>query len=73
MPSAELAANLFRATQTEEQLAKLREQGIQGKDAANKTHFEIGKKEYETRSGKLGAPCPKTTQQWSMSKRLVSA
>ena len=38
---AELAARLFRATQTEE---KLRRENIQGKTKANKTHFEIGKK-----------------------------
>lgn len=37
----ELAANLFRATQTE---AKLRRENIQGKREANKTHFEVGKK-----------------------------
>lgn len=37
----ELAANLFRATQTE---AKLRRENIQGKEEANKTHFEVGKK-----------------------------
>lgn len=39
MGSTELAANLFRATQTEE---KLRREGIRGKDAANRTHFEVG-------------------------------
>lgn len=41
MGSTELAANLFRATQAEE---KLRRDNIKGKDKANKTHFEIGKK-----------------------------
>jgi DNA-damage-inducible protein D len=41
----ELAANLFRATQTEE---KLRRENIQGKQAANQTHFEIGKKVRQT-------------------------
>ena len=39
MGSTELAANLFRATQTEE---KLRKDNIRGKDAANKTHYEVG-------------------------------
>lgn len=39
MGSTELAANLFRATQTEE---KLRRDNIQGKYEANKTHFEVG-------------------------------
>lgn len=41
----ELAANLFRATQTE---AKLRRENIQGKQDANKTHFEVGKKVRDT-------------------------
>jgi DNA-damage-inducible protein D len=44
MPSAELAANLFRATQTEEQLEKLKARGETGKALANQTHFEIGRK-----------------------------
>ena len=41
----ELAADLFRATQTE---AKLRRENIQGKQEANKTHFEVGKKVRDT-------------------------
>ena len=41
MGSEELAANLFRATQTE---AKLRRDRISDKDSANKTHHEIGRK-----------------------------
>jgi DNA-damage-inducible protein D len=45
MGSTELAANLFRATQTEE---KLRNENIKGKDKANKTHYEIGKKVRQT-------------------------
>lgn len=45
MGSTELAANLFRATQTEE---KLRREQIQGKENANKTHFEVGKKVRQT-------------------------
>ena len=45
MGSTELAANLFRATQTEE---KLRREHIQGKEEANKTHFEVGKKVRQT-------------------------
>ena len=39
--STELAANLFRATQTEE---KLRRENIKGKAKANQTHYEVGKK-----------------------------
>jgi len=45
MGSTELAANLFRATQTEE---KLRRENIQGKQKANRTHFEVGKKVRQT-------------------------
>ena len=41
----ELAANLFRATQTE---AKLRRDNIQGKEKANQTHYEVGKKVRQT-------------------------
>ena len=45
MGSTELAANLFRATQTEE---KLRRDNIQGKENANRTHMEVGKKVRQT-------------------------
>lgn len=45
MGSTELAANLFRATQTDE---KLRRENIKGKDKANKTHFEVGAKVRQT-------------------------
>lgn len=45
MGSTELAANLFRATQTED---KLQRDNIQGKKLANHTHFEIGKKVRKT-------------------------
>jgi DNA-damage-inducible protein D len=41
MGSTELAANLFRATQTED---KLRREKIRGKEAANSTHYEVGRK-----------------------------
>lgn len=40
MGSTELAANLFRATQTED---KLRREEVRGKENANNTHFEVGK------------------------------
>ena len=40
MGSTELAANLFRATQTDE---KLRRENIQGKEKAYETHYEVGK------------------------------
>lgn len=45
MGSTELAANLFRATQTDE---KLRKEHIVGKNAANQTHYEVGKKVRQT-------------------------
>ena len=45
MGSTELAANLFRATQTEE---KLRNENIKGKQKANQTHLEVGKKVRQT-------------------------
>jgi DNA-damage-inducible protein D len=45
MGSTELAANLFRATQTEE---KLNRERIKGKQKANQTHFEVGKKVRKT-------------------------
>lgn len=45
MGSTELAANLFRATQTDE---KLRKEHIVGKDAANQTHYEVGSKVRQT-------------------------
>jgi len=45
MGSTELAANLFRATQTEE---KLRRDDVHGKREANRTHYEVGKKVRKT-------------------------
>lgn len=45
MGSTELAANLFRATQTEE---KLRRDNVQGKAEANRTHYEVGAKVRKT-------------------------
>ena len=45
MGSTELAANLFRATQTDE---KLRRENIQGKQVAYDTHYEVGKKVRQT-------------------------
>lgn len=45
MGSTELAANLFRATQTEE---KLRRDNVRGNTRANQTHFEVGRKVRQT-------------------------
>ena len=45
MGSTELAANLFRATQTEE---KLRRENIRNRQSANMTHYEVGAKVRQT-------------------------
>ncbi len=45
MGSTELAANLFRTTQTEE---KLRRDKVRGKEKANLTHWEVGEKVRKT-------------------------
>lgn len=45
MGGSELAANLFRVTQTEE---KLRRENIKYKEEANKTHFKVGQKVRKT-------------------------
>lgn len=45
MGSTELAANLFRATQAEDKLIRDR---VKGKNNANKTHLEVGKKVRQT-------------------------
>ena len=45
MGSTELAANLFRATQTEE---KLRRENVRGKEKANQTHYDVGRKVRKT-------------------------
>lgn len=45
MGSEELAANLFRATQTD---AKLRREKIQGEMNANLTHYAVGQKVRKT-------------------------
>lgn len=50
----ELAANLFRATQTE---AKLRRDNIQGKENANNTHYSVGK-EVRNTIKRLGGTMP---------------
>lgn len=54
MGSTELAANLFRATQTEE---KLRRDEVQGKENANATHYGVGKKVRQT-IAELGGTMP---------------
>ena len=45
MGATELAANLFRITQTDD---KLRRENIKGKEKANEAHFAVGKKVRQT-------------------------
>lgn len=54
MGSTELAANLFRATQTDE---KIRRDKVKGKEKANQTHFVVGKTVRDTIE-KLGGTMP---------------
>jgi DNA-damage-inducible protein D len=54
MNASELAANLFRATQTEE---KLRRENVRTKQAANRAHEEVGRKVRKTIS-ELGGIMP---------------
>jgi DNA-damage-inducible protein D len=54
MGSTELAANLFRATQAED---KLKRDQVHGKQRANQTHFDVGKKVRQT-IGELGGTMP---------------
>lgn len=69
MGSTELAANLFRATQTEE---KLKREKIQGKQKANKTHFEVGKKVRQTIE-EIGGTMPENLPTEESIKKLESA
>lgn len=68
MGSTELAANLFRATQTED---KLRRDNVQGKSNANRTHYEVGKKVRETIK-ELGGTMPEDLPTPESIKRLES-
>jgi len=73
MGSTELAANLFRATQTEE---KLRRDKIKGKDAANSTHFEVGQKVRQAIreiGGTMPESLPKAENIAKVAKRLKKA
>jgi DNA-damage-inducible protein D len=60
MGSEELAANLFRATQTD---AKLKRENIKGENNANLTHYAVGKKVRKTikeLGGTMSEELPKT-------------
>ena len=66
MGSTELAANLFRATQTED---KLRRENIKGKLRANLTHYEVGKKVRKTIE-ELGGTMPENLPAVESIKRI---
>ncbi len=69
MGSTELAANLFRATQTEE---KLRREKIQGKTKANETHYQVGKKVRQTIE-ELGGTMPENLPTADSIKKIGAA
>lgn len=73
MGSTELAANLFRATQTED---KLRREGTKGKDAANRAHFEVGAKVRQTikdLGGQMPEHLPAAEDVKKVARRLQAA
>lgn len=67
MGSTELAANLFRATQTEE---KLKRDQVTHKHQANQTHFEVGKKVRQTIE-ELGGTMPENLPTPEQSIQLI--
>ena len=69
MGSTELAANLFRTTQTEE---KLRKENIKGKQKANQTHLEVGKKVRQTIK-ELGGTMPENLPSADSIKKIEKA
>jgi len=69
MGSTELAANLFRATQTEEKLIR---DNIKGKQKANQTHFEVGKKVRKTIE-EIGGTMPENLPVADSIKKLEKA
>lgn len=69
MGSTELAANLFRATQTEE---KIKRENIQGKQNANLAHYQVGKKVRKTIE-ELGGTMPEDLPVTPNIKRIEKA
>ena len=69
MGSTELAANLFRATQTEE---KLKREQIKGKQKANQAHYEVGKKVRKT-IAELGGTMPENLPVEDSVKKIEKA
>jgi DNA-damage-inducible protein D len=68
MGSTELAANLFRATQTEE---KLRRENVGNKDHANRIHGEVGRKVRQT-IHELGGTMPENLPTAESIKKVES-
>ena len=68
MGSTELAANLFRATQTEE---KLRRENVRNKDHANRIHNEVGRKVRKT-IHELGGTMPENLRVAESIKKVES-
>jgi DNA-damage-inducible protein D len=68
MGSTELAVNLFRATQAEE---KLRREEVKGKDAANRTHHQVGAKVRQTIK-ELGGTMPEELPTAESIKKIVT-
>ena len=68
MGSTELAANLFRATQTEE---KLRRENVRNKDHANRIHNEVGGKVRQT-IHELGGTMPENLPVAESIKKVAS-
>ena len=67
MGSTELAANLFRATQTEE---KLNRENIKGKQKANQAHYKVGKKVRKTIQ-ELGGTMPENLPAATSIKKIT--
>jgi DNA-damage-inducible protein D len=68
MGSTELAANLFRATQTEE---KLRRENVRNKDHANRIHNDVGRK-VRTTIHELGGTMPENLPVAESIKKIAS-
>ena len=68
MGSTELAANLFRATQTEE---KIRREQMRGKNQANQTHRDVGAKVRQT-IRELGGTMPENLPSVENIKKIQS-
>ena len=69
MGSKELAANLFRATQTEE---KIRREKIAGKESANQAHEQVGRKVRQTIK-ELGGTMPENLPAAGSIKKIGAA